>query len=817
MKLGIYETILRMARKIKDVAQQLVSQITGHRIINERVLKIANIAIKVLLTVSIVGSFWAYTTNGLVGAGFVKQSLFVVTVNLALLVWLGVQIYARRFMLKWSSIHTSMLVWFIVVTIASILSQYAWGSLVGTTVTTINLISIWSLITLAFLISQRSTDELQYWLRVVLVSVVGLVAISVLQYVGIYLLPGAGTNNGAFTPFGTLRNFGVLLVLMMPIILSCISLLDKWKMWVGLMLGFLLIIFVQPLLATQLWWLFVLAVGGWLGAFYVLQITVNRPLKFLAVAVVLFSLLMAVWPVRSVLGVGLPVNVRMTHTLGYTIATDTVMSGAKEFLIGTGPSTFAQVYMEKRPLQLNAATLVRGDESVPLWSVRFIQPSSVVALLLVTVGVVGTIAFLGLLTWSLWLGWKGVRMTNNSLLTGVVVSVVVILISVFIQSFALPLFVLLFVLLGILAMYQSTEISLRSSMYPRLRMVGMGAVIVVLGVVSVGSIGVQGARTIASIYAAQSVSSREVGEFEQAVNEAGRAVRIVPYEDAFMRLLVESWLNYAISLSNTTPIDEAKLQNAIVAAIQASARAEQIDSTNGRNVAQLAFVFRQVAPFFNNAANLSAETYARAEKLEPTNPALPTERARSLLTAAQYPARNMIDGDKKTEDELSVFSRTKIQEAEAVLAESVRLKSDYAPARFLLANLAVQQNRVEQAIAELTELQKTTPRDAGLHYQRGLLLYSQQAYTESRDALQKSVELQPRFANAKYFLGLTLAQLGDINGAIAQFEEVKKIDEASSGSVDPILANLRAGRPPLANVNTTPDSTLEEPVEEVTE
>lgn len=805
-----------MLQKVSKVAQAVLSRLRGDSRPSERVNKMVDVSVKVLLTIAFVGSLFAYTTNGLVGAGFVKQAVFVIATNLALLLWLAVQVYARRISAVWSSVYAVAFSMLVVVGVATGWSQYVWGSLVGTTVTTINAISIWSLVAFSFLLTQRSRDELVYWVRLIVGSAFGLLLLSFLQFFGVYILPGAGTDTGAFTPFGTIRNLGVYLVLILPLILAYSENFGRWRS-IPVVLGVvLLVIFFQPTLFASGWWLVVGAIVAWYLSRYFAK-SETGAVRWIGGALLLFAVLMAVWPVRNVVGVPLPANVRMTHTLGYTIATDTVMGGVKQFLVGTGPSTFAQVYMAKRPLQLNAAALVRGDENVPLWSVRFVQPSSVVALLLVTLGVLGTVAFLALVMWSIWIGWRVLRVGEDPLVGGIVASVVIMTVAMFVQSFSLPIFVTLFALLGLVAARRSIEVEKDIDFARPVVAVGLLAIMFLVMVVGAASVGVQSQRAIASYYASTSVASREAGEYERAVNEAGQAVRIAPREDAFVRLLVESWLNYAISLSSANPIDEAKLQNAIVATIQASARAEQLDPTNGRNVAQLAFVFRQVAPFFNNAANMSAETYARAEELEPTNPALPTERARSLLVAAQYPARNMENGDKATEAERSAFSATKVQEAETALAESVNLKSDYAPARFLLANLAVQQNRVTAAIAELTDLQRSAPQDAGLHYQRGLLLYSQQAYTESRDALQQSVALQPRFANAKYFLGLTLAQLGDINGAIAQFEEVKNIDEASSASVDPILANLRAGRPPLANVNTTPDSTLEEPVEEVAE
>jgi lipoprotein NlpI len=120
---------------------------------------------------------------------------------------------------------------------------------------------------------------------------------------------------------------------------------------------------------------------------------------------------------------------------------------------------------------------------------------------------------------------------------------------------------------------------------------------------------------------------------------------------------------------------------------------------------------------------------------------------------------------------------------------------------------------VAAAVEELNELQSSNPRDAGLHYQRGILLYSQSAYEQAKDAFSNAVNVQPNFANARYFLGLSLSLLGDTNGAIAQFEAIKEIDTNSVEAIDQILTNLRAGRDALTNVNSQPEEALEEPLD----
>lgn len=775
--------------------------------------ELLNLLVWICLSFAIIGTIFGFTNNSLIGTGFVKQSVFIISVNVAFLCWILSQLYNKHFSVKWNSSYVLAVLFVVIVGVSALLSEYLWGSFVGTTVSTINVLSVWSLVAFAFLLGQRDADEINYWLKLFLYSTGVLLLISFVQFVGWYVFPNASTHTAAFTPFGTIRIFGLLVALLLPVWFSVYAETSGIKKLLSIVLTVFIFIFLQIVLSSLAWWVVVAGSFAWLSIRYFANQNTNFKGRNLVLVGLIFALVMCLWPIKNLVGVALPVNVRLTNALSYTIAADSATSSIKEFALGSGPSTFAQVYMQKRPLQLNSASLVRGDQTVQLWNVRFVQPSNAMALMLVTVGVLGTLGFIALLVWVLLAAWQIVKYEPNDTLThGLFAMIATVLVTSFFQSYSLPIFVLIFFMIGLLNIK-----NIKSIEWPvKLSINGILFIILAL-IVTAASLGVtvvQGKRVLANYFAAQSIKSRSAGYYEQAVNEAGKAVQLVPQEDVLTRLLVDSWLSYAIDLSNQQSVDTQKLQTAVLATIQASARAEQIDPTNGRNVASLAFVFRQVAPFFDGAGNLSVETYKRAEALEPTNPALPLERAKSLLVVAQYPERNITKEENRelSEADINKFKEDKIEEAKKALYEAVSLKSDYAEARFLLANIAIQQNSVASAIQELNQLQTTNLNDAGLYYQRGILYYSQKDYESAKQILEQAVKINPGFANARYFLGLTFAQLGDYEAAIAQFEEVKKLDEKSADTINPILNNLRLGRDPLTNVNTVNNS--DQPIEE---
>lgn len=59
--------------------------------------------------------------------------------------------------------------------------------------------------------------------------------------------------------------------------------------------------------------------------------------------------------------------------------------------------------------------------------------------------------------------------------------------------------------------------------------------------------------------------------------------------------------------------------------------------------------------------------------------------------------------------------------------------------------------------------------EAKTHYQNGYLFFSQQKFEKAKEEYQKALELNPNFWEARYWLGKTLEQLGDLPGALNEW------------------------------------------------
>ncbi|MCD6155796.1 MAG: tetratricopeptide repeat protein [Candidatus Atribacteria bacterium] len=59
--------------------------------------------------------------------------------------------------------------------------------------------------------------------------------------------------------------------------------------------------------------------------------------------------------------------------------------------------------------------------------------------------------------------------------------------------------------------------------------------------------------------------------------------------------------------------------------------------------------------------------------------------------------------------------------------------------------------------------------EAKTHYQNGYLFFSQQKFEQAKEEYQKALELNPNFWEARYWLGKTLEQLGDLPRALNEW------------------------------------------------
>jgi tetratricopeptide (TPR) repeat protein len=171
------------------------------------------------------------------------------------------------------------------------------------------------------------------------------------------------------------------------------------------------------------------------------------------------------------------------------------------------------------------------------------------------------------------------------------------------------------------------------------------------------------------------------------------------------------------------------------------------------------------------AGGLAEESLARAATLDPRNPEY-------LLLKAQMHAR-----------------LGNVERARELVDASLRIKSNYVDALFLLSELDVRAGNTEAAIAAARSIILIEPRNPSRHFQLGVLLAANEEIPEAIVAFETAVSLEPNFANARYLLALAYLEDGRHDEALEQLAAVRETNPEHQ-ALATLISELEAGETP---------------------
>ncbi|MBX4195359.1 tetratricopeptide repeat protein [Candidatus Parcubacteria bacterium] len=260
-------------------------------------------------------------------------------------------------------------------------------------------------------------------------------------------------------------------------------------------------------------------------------------------------------------------------------------------------------------------------------------------------------------------------------------------------------------------------------------------------------------------------------------SELGKAITTSP-SDPYWGAVSQVELTRANNALNDTAGTDSKrqqtFQNSLSASIAALQNAIALNPSYANWIA-LGNVYESLVPAplsVQGAYDSALASYKSASALNPESPEIPLLLARLEL-------------DNKD-----------VKAAREHIAEALERKQDYADAYFLLSQLEVRENNLNSAIKSAETGAVLSPGNAGVLFELGLLKYANRDYRGAADALKRALAIVPDYANAKYYLGLSLDKLGQKAEALKEFEDLAKTN-ADNTLVIQILANLRAGRSAL--------------------
>lgn len=300
------------------------------------------------------------------------------------------------------------------------------------------------------------------------------------------------------------------------------------------------------------------------------------------------------------------------------------------FLMGSGFGTFLNDFTRFKPATINA--------DPTLWNLSFLRSSSFFLELIATTGLLGVISFL-------FLSYRILRSKP------LFIPLVIALVLAFILPFSYGIILLLFVLLGIYSAQQGLvdrqktkffDVELRfvtlkrgvfaladpqsrgESEYGNLLPYGLMGIIVLFSLF----VGIPAAKFIYSDYLFQkSLVAASKNEAQKTYELQTRAINMFPQRDGYHRIFSQINLNLANNVAASVPqgaSPSAEVQNTIYKLIQQSINsgrnATTISPQTSVNWQNLSSIYRSLIGFGQNADSFAVISNQQAILLDPNNP-----------------------------------------------------------------------------------------------------------------------------------------------------------------------------------------------------
>ncbi|MDP3957946.1 MAG: tetratricopeptide repeat protein [bacterium] len=470
---------------------------------------------------------------------------------------------------------------------------------------------------------------------------------------------------------------------------------------------------------------------------------------------------------------------------------------AESPFFGAGPNRFSSEWLMHKPEGINGSLF---------WNTDFNSGFGVVPDALVTSGLVGFGAWALFLAAFLYAGFRAMFNFSLSRLSRFL-TVSSFLMGAYLWAFValyVPgpvLYVLAFLMTGMLVASLAAEnpsgrYSIMLLGEPRLGFVSVVLLIfLLLGSLSLGYL-LGGSLTAHAYFQKSLVALNSEGSVDKTETYLGRALALSE-RDVYYRALSELGLIKLNNLLSQSSVPQdtlrAQFQTLLGEAIESARRATELDKTNYGNFIALGRIYEAIVPLkITGAYEAARDAYVEAGKLNPESPAI-------LLTMARLEVAN-----------------ENVKKAREYIDQALEKKPNFTEAVFFLSQLEAGQGNTREAIRRTEEVSLLAPNDATVLFQLGFLKYNDRDNAGAIAAFERAIALSPNYSNAKYFLGLSYNRVGRRSDAVKQFEEVLALNPGNV-EVEDILANLRAGKAPFADVPppaNTPEKRAKPPIEE---
>lgn len=702
-----------------------------------------------------------------------KQILLTTLVGIAAIAWLVKAISTGEIAYVKSPLN-GLVLGLIGATVISMLFSHArtlsFMGINGAEVDTVMAIVVFAILYFLIAGTFQNIKELQRGFTALAAAGTLVVVHAALQLGGVWIFPGDFAQSAGFNTVGTTNALGLFLgalfVLVFGVLYDDPPENKGVRLWLMILAAALFVMSVYSGYAP----LFIgIAAGMFILVIADMRLAPSkegsrRSLAPLAIAVVSVFILLTLGGVINftVPRAAVPAEVTPSLSASWNIVKSAARESMKNAVIGSGPATYQYAYAKHRDQALNESAF---------WNIRFTQGFNALLTHLVSWGALGTIIFIMFLAAFVReiMRWCLLRRAASLITACAAVSIYVIL-ALFVYPHNFSLYFLLFVLAGFLVGARAEDMKNRAVIIltPSSRKTfawSLGMMLVIMGIISY--IYVNGERYVAAVQFEKGVATANAAGSNDSVLPLFLAAQSHdPRNDIYLQVLSTALLGRANAFAATTTLitaeNQAQLKVAIGAAIEAAQRSTEVNPDNAVNWIGLGRVYEAVMPLIGGVATSTFAAYEEARLREPNNPEIPVNSGRAHIAYADILPKEQRDAEYAL--------------ASTAFEQSIVLKSDYAPAHFMLAQLFDRRGYADKAIARAEIVRALAPNDVELLFQLGLLHYEANRLAAAREMFEAAVQLSPQYANALYFVGLVHEQLGNYALALDAFERVKKLN-----------------------------------------
>ena len=498
--------------------------------------------------------------------------------------------------------------------------------------------------------------------------------------------------------------------------------------------------------------------------------------------IVLAIVFLAINPFKGPQGWNVAQNIPLEVTLdqgnSWFISLKTITGDIGQTFFGSGIGTFHYDFSKYKNVDFNSSIF---------WQIRFDRPSSYLAEITATMGLLGVLSYLLLIglflkkSWTIF-GLKAGSKDKSELKRELpFLAVIIALLAsqlVYYQNTSLAFAFWLF--LGLLAVsWSARDGELKEKVFsfkdfPELSLI-FSSLLIVLGLAIFATYYFGARFYLADVNYRTAITQNKIENLE-------KAARLNPYQPQYKIILARFYLEQAVQESRkpSTQQDQVVLSRHVYNAI-IYLKGGEVDRATVRGACELSpnlvsaweatgITYREIQGVAQGAKDWAIKSFGRAIELEPANPVLYTELGK--LVGA---------------DDLG--------KAKENFAKAKELKSDYMDVLIQEALVAEREENLDEAIQKMEGLASDYPNNVDILFQFGRFYFNNGQVDEAIVKFEQIINLMPNHSNALYALGTAYQRKGMEEEALGAFE---KVLELNPGNQDVIQKIEDLNRPALA-------------------